>query len=282
MSKKIAKSLLKKWREKKSKQYLTKLLGKKQIDYPHFLLLGIKYIKELQKINDFTLKQHDCEWICHVEGLEFILNSGEELFILNEIFINGTYNIEINKPFTFIDIGMNVGITSLFFAKQKLCDKVIAFEPFKPTLKMAKKNFAINEISSKIELHEIGLGYPARTLEVNYSEENKGGVGINGVPPYINAKNIHTETLAIADVFEALKNIDAENIILKIDCEGGEYEILERLNTTGLLSKFNVIMLEWHIKGPASLQKILLDNNFETLSIGEHNLNIGMLYAFKR
>jgi len=50
---------------------------------------------------------------------------------------------------------------------------------------MAKKNFVINEISSKIELHEIWLGYPARTLEFIYSEENKGGVGINGVLSYI-------------------------------------------------------------------------------------------------
>jgi len=83
-------------------------------------------------------------------------------------------------------------------------------------------------------------------------------------------------------VFVALNDITDEKIILKIDCEGSEYEILERLNDTGLLPRFDVIMIEWHIKGTAPLRKILHDNNFDILSMGEHNMNIGMMYAFKK
>ena len=41
-------------------------------------------------------------------------------------------------------------------------------------------------------------------------------------------------------------------------------------------------MIEWHLKGAASLRKILLDNHFEILSMGGYNLDTGMLYAFKR
>lgn len=259
------------------------LEDKPTVAYPNFLLNGMLYLKYLKQIDDFSLNYSDGEWICHLEGLKFVLNSTEELYILKEVFIDGVYNIEINHPFIFIDIGMNVGITSLFFAKRSECEKVVAFEPVQPTLSMAKKNFAKNEMAQKIQVNETGLGYPARTVTVNYSEENKGHTGINSDVSFIaGIKGIKKEQLQITDVFEALKHIVHEKTVLKIDTEGSEYEILERLNNTGLLSRFDIIMIEWHIKGPSPLQKILLDNNFELLSTGKHSLKTGMIYAFKK
>ena len=72
---------------------------------------------------------------------------------------------------------MNVGVTSLFFANKPLCERVIAFEPFQPTLSLAKNNLERNVNSAKIQVNEFGLGYPARTVKVNYSEETKGCIG---------------------------------------------------------------------------------------------------------
>ena len=75
-----------------------------------------------------------------------------------------------------------------------------------------------------------------------------------------------------------------EKIIVKIDCEGSEYEILERLNDTGLLPRYDVIIIEWHYKGDALLRKILNDNNFKVLVREKHvpDSDSGMLYAFKK
>jgi len=276
--------ILEKNRERKSKRLLSEILGRTPtVIYPSFLIKGMNHVKSLKQINDFSLNYLNGKWICYIENLAFVLNSSEELFILEEVFIDGIYNVELNQPFVFIDIGMNVGITSLFFAKKAMCKKVIAFEPFQPTLLLAKKNFEKNEISKKIQVNEIGLGYPTRTVVVSYSDENKGCVGIGGaVSSIARKKDVREEQLRIMDVFEALNDIADERIILKIDCEGSEYEIMERLNDTRLLSRFDAIMIEWHFKGAASLQKMLLDNNFKILSTGEHNLNAGMLYAFKK
>jgi len=279
----IIRMILIKRRYNKSKLLLSNILGNQQMaSYPSFLIDGLDHIIKLKQIDDFSLNLTNGEWICHIGGLEFAINSAEELLILREVFINGIYNIDSAQSFTFIDIGMNVGITSLFFAQKPECKKVISFEPFKPTLSFARKNMEKNKVAQKIHINEVGLGYPSRTLTINYSEEHKGSVGINGVASYLGQKDLREEQLPILDVFEALNKIVDEKIILKIDCEGSEYEILERLNETALLSRFNVIMIEWHFKGPCLLRKILADNNFEILSMGEHNLNIGMLYAFKK
>ena len=280
----IKRKIITKIRERRNKRLLFEMIGyKPAVAYPSFLIKGVNHIQSLKKLDDFSLNYENEEWICHVNGLSFAINSTEELLILEEVFINGIYNVEVKHSFVFIDIGMNVGITSLFFANKPTCKKVVAFEPFQPTLAFARKNFSKNNIAYKIQMNEVGLGYPPRTLKINYSEESKGSVGINGVASYIGMKkDIREEQLPIIDVFETLKNIVDEKIILKIDCEGSEYEILERLNDTNLLPRFDVIMIEWHIKGAASLQKILFENNFEILSMGEHNTDIGMLYAFKK
>jgi len=280
----IIRKILKKVRNNRTKRLISNILDSQSTtNYPDFLIENIDRIMSLKQIGNFSLSYTNGEWCCHIEDLEFTLNSAEELLILYEVFVREVYNIDSNCSFTFIDIGMNVGITSLFFAAKTECKKVVAFEPFQPTLSFARKNLEKNKIiAQKIVVNEVGLGYPPRTLKINYSEEFKGSVGINGVAPYVGQKNIRVEELPIIDVFEALKNIVDEKIVLKIDCEGSEYEILGRLNETGLLSRFDVIMIEWHIKGSAPLRKILVDNNFEILSMGRDNMNIGMLYAFKK
>ena len=279
----IMRKAVKKVKDRRSKRWLSDILGYQPMKvYPDFLIKGIEHINNLKKMDDFSLNYANGEWVCNLEGLAFSINSTEELLILEEVFINGIYNVEVKHPYTFIDIGMNVGITSLFFASKPLCKRIVAFEPFQPTLYFARKNLEKNKLAEKIQVNEVGLGYPPRTLNINYSEASKGSVGINGVAPYIEKADTRVELLPIIDVFETLKDITDKKIILKIDCEGSEYEILERLNETGLLPRFDVIMIEWHIKGPAPLQKILSDNDFEILSMGKHNLNIGMLYAFKK
>jgi len=270
--------------DERSKRFLSDILGVNHQgeNFPKFLLKSVHLIKKLAILDDFSISYSNGEWICHIEGLDFVLNCYEELFILVEIFIEGTYNVEINQPFTFIDIGMNVGVASLFFAKKIECKRVVAFEPFHPTLSFARKNLERNNIAQKIKVIETGLGYPARTVKINYSEEIKGRMGINCATSYIREKtNVREEKLHIMDVFEALNDITDEKLILKIDCEGSEYEILDRLSDTGLLTRFDIIMIEWHIKGSASLKKPLLDNNFKIVSMDKHDYNTGMIYAFK-
>src|SRR6185312_6672086 len=68
----------------------------------------------------------------------------------------GSYNLIVptEKKIALIDIGMNVGITSLFYASKPNVEKVFSFEPFVPTFNMT----------------------------VTYSTQDKGRMGINGFP----------------------------------------------------------------------------------------------------
>lgn len=263
---------------------LFELLGF-SVDEKHrdFLMRGRNFLINL-KVNKATFESVNNKLIIQIDGLKFSINSWEELLILNEVFVEGIYNYKSDDEFILFDIGMNVGITSLYFSKNEKCSAIFAFEPFLKTREFAKENFSLNRTSSKIKVYDFGLGYPERTIKVNYNEEFKGSVGINGVAEYINVDDKDVFELEIRDVAESiLKNNIGNNksIILKIDCEGAEYEIINRLKEQNVLSKISCLMIEWHVKGPNRIIDILLSENFKMFSFNENSKTIGMIYAVK-
>lgn len=220
-----------------------------------------------------------------IDEINFYINSWEEMFILNEIFIENIYNIELNENFSFIDIGMNVGFTSLFFANKKNCINVFSFEPFKKTYDLALKNLSINKFSSKINAFDYGLGFPERVLEVEYNENFKGSMGINGLAEYIeDGSQKELAQLYIKDVsnvIEKYKHNFSDKKIVKIDCEGSEYEIFDQLDKNNQITTFDYYLIEWHIKEPKQITDILLKYNYKIISFNESADDIGMIYAFK-
>ena len=248
---------------------------------------GWKLLRDLKIAYSATLMINDKNILeISFSKYVFAINTWEEILVLHEIFVQGVYNLELKKDFLFIDIGMNVGFTSIYFSSQEYCKNVIAFEPFKNTIDSARYNMFLNPtFSGAIEIFNIGLGYPKRDLEVEYSNNHKGSVGINGIAPYVEgiAPRFKVE-LAIVDVAETLKSFLATpNIkkVMKIDCEGAEYEIINRLAETKLLNSVDILMIEWPMKGPEEIKGYLSNAGFTTFSFNEFSKTIGMLYAFK-
>lgn len=273
--------------QKKNKNFeKIKILLDTFIDFEKYNYLSECYvfIKNLKEKKNAKFN-FDNGFKIEIDEINFYINSWEEMFILNEIFIENIYNIELNENFSFIDIGMNVGFTSLFFANKKNCINVFSFEPFKKTYDLALKNLSINKFSSKINAFDYGLGFPERVLEVEYNENFKGSMGINGLAEYIeDGSQKELAQLYIKDVsnvIEKYKHNFSDKKIVKIDCEGSEYEIFDQLDKNNQITTFDYYLIEWHIKGPKQITDILLKYNYKIISFNESADDIGMIYAFK-
>lgn len=244
----------------------------------------IDKLLELQKLKNALLTNAEDQIYIHIDGITVNVQTGEEILILYEVFIKGIYNYNTADKFIAIDIGMNVAITSLYYSSFKNAVKIYSFEPFVPTFNQAVKNIGLNESGKKIIAENFGLGGRDHTSTVLFDPVYKGSMGVNSIPTYIpKSDNVSHEEITIKAASPVLRSIIEKESnykkLLKIDCEGSEYDIIDDLANNNLLAEFDSIIIEWHIKGPDKLIETLINNNFNVFSFDPFNVNIGMLYA---
>lgn len=256
-----------------------------------FLLQGITLMEDLQRgVQAKVSANAKGRVIIDACGVKVIVDCWEELFIAHEIFFRKVYNVSLNKTFRVVDIGMNTGTSALFFASNQHCCQVDAYELFPQTAERAEENFALNpELSRKIRPHYYGLGSRDETLHLDYYPEFKGSVGKEGLPEYarplgaeLSRKRVKVEIRAAAPIVrDLLLSAKDSALVLKLDCEGAEYEIVPSLYQEGLLQAFTAVVIEWHLRGPATLKDLLQKCGFNCLSLDEFSGTHGMLYGFK-
>jgi FkbM family methyltransferase len=257
-------------------------------DSNHLVYNSAFYLFDIKKqFPELVLEQHKEGVLARFNGLQLYLESPEEFFILKEVFIEKDYNLLSNESFVVFDIGMNIGLSSLFFGLQKNVVKIYSFEPVVTTYEQAVYNLELNPAySAKMEAFNFGLGGSSRVEKVLYNSQAKGNCGIRRELSLVIDQNDASEIeIHIKNVSEVLPDLFAQHPhqqkILKIDCEGAEYEILQTMSDAHLLADVDVLLIEWHDKGAALLEKILTDNHFSIIS--RHLTSItGMIYAFKK
>jgi FkbM family methyltransferase len=231
--------------------------------------------------NKTELRAHTTGWdydlkldkiILPESGLQFYNGiSNGDLF---NIFYEKDYNFLPVKDRVVIDIGANIADSSIYFAMTG-AKKVIALEPFPKNFEVAQKNITLNGFTDKIELLNAGCcGGQSKDMVLDASAN---GVGCQTMQSSLGS-NIHFYTLR-----ELINkyNIDSP-AVLKIDCEGCEYDIILKNDKT-MLDKFSHIQVEYH-HGFRDLEKHLVDANFvvsHTNPKYENGMEIGWIYATK-
>ena len=162
-------------------------------------------------------------------------------FSIFEIFLNKEYEnetVKIQKGDIVFDVGANIGIFSLYSA-YNLAKEIHCFEPGKEQFNAIKNN-----LSNKFN------NLYANNLAVT---KNKGIIKF-----YLSDFSTTNSTFSkLSDDYIEVETVDLETYVndnnitkidyLKIDCEGGEYEIIEFMNENFLRESVDKICLEYHI-----------------------------------
>ncbi len=217
--------------------------------------------------------------------LEFSISTEEELRILVEIYVLGTYNYALPAPAVVCDIGMNVGFASLYFAA-KPGTIVYGFEPIRDTYEAALSNFALNPgLSASITSANVGLAAQSRTETVLYSPKLKGLSGNRDTIPLYQRRGerFMPRQIELRAITEVLGDITQRHpdrpLVVKMDCEGAEYELVAALQQEGMLQDIALLMIEWHARGSEPLAAPLRDAGFAVFSFAAHDQQSGMVYA---
>jgi FkbM family methyltransferase len=255
-----------------------------------YLLKGIHNLCSLKQNTNIELEISDEDQIiASINDCRFYINSKEEIFILNEVFALHIYDVSIPCKSVVVDIGMNIADTAIYFAAKEEIEKVYAYEPFKTTYEAALRNIELNpKLSAKIKTYNFGLSDKEEDLICDYSAGHKGCVGISSVVlPEKLKGDITKEKIKVFPVTDEVIKIKKEfpnhKFIMKVDCEGSEFEIIEILDKKNLLGQINVFLLEWHTKPPSIIINTLLKAGFAVFNRDsfKNKNGQGMLYAFK-
>ena len=219
---------------------------------------------------------------CKLGGIDFkfydFIFSGVTEYIPNEIDDYNFDSIDFKDGDVVIDIGGNIGTVSIYLAKKYPFLKIYAFEPVKQNYENFLKNIELNNINKDIiKVFNLAITKDRRDVILTSPFYNSGASNIydnysNGI---VLNNDISIKSITFDDIFS--NNNISKCKLLKIDCEGAEYEILYSANVENL-KNCEYMRAEFH--GKKSKQKDLYNHcnkfikNIDVMYNSDDNINI--------
>lgn len=195
-----------------------------------------------------------CCYLTTLQGLDFqfIDIEGSDLVNIVSAEINSNFeyyfdNLHFQPGDVIIDIGANIGMVSVLLAKKYPYLKIYSYEPVKVNYDNLVKNIEKNEIPEGTIIPErkavTGDGKPVTMM---FNPTNTGGSTISDVAKLgyiVKDEDKNIESITLDQIFEKhnLKKVK----MLKIDCEGAEYEVLKNCSVKNL-KKIQYLRGEFH------------------------------------
>lgn len=205
--------------------------------------------------------------------------------IFKELFMEDAYQFPLLKKHLpsnpkIIDIGANVGYFELFMFSKFPESEVYAYEPMPANFEMLKKHkgmnankiFNIYQAAVSSEVGEMELFFDDANILTPVASLKKNFEGRS------DESSLKVNTTTLTDIINDnhLKRVD----LLKMDCEGAEYDILYNTEPT-VFSNIKMIAMETHEGTKADESQSGLVDFFVKLGFETRVNSQGMLWAWK-
>ncbi len=138
-----------------------------------------------------------------------------------------------------VDVGANVGYSAIYLAAKFPSAIIDAFEPHPRHLEILRRSLRINRIEERVRVYPVAVGIANGTCELIDAGPATGIAKYSAVLAPSDCGRVQAE---VVDFFEVLSSGPID--LLKLDCEGAEYEILMDPRFRDLPIR-NLVM-EWH------------------------------------
>jgi FkbM family methyltransferase len=156
---------------------------------------------------------------------------------IREVFCDEHYRLPPSiRPATLVDLGANIGLTSVWFAKRYGVVRVVGVEPVGANVVIARRNLADNEVEGEIVEAAIGPTRGRVSFEMDRAS-NLGRVG----PGSPGVDVLDVEMVTMDDV---LGRLGSGADLVKLDIEGGEDALLQ--GDLSWLDRVGAIIAELH------------------------------------
>lgn len=192
-----------------------------------------------------------------------------EAYNVVEIFVRREYHVpglDWTTVRTVCDVGANVGIATLWFASQAPHARIVAVEPSHSVLPLLHANVDRNSLRGRVTVLPVAAaGRRGRARLITPATGGGSSLFVTAVPVEEGLETPEdVEMLPLSDILDRanLATID----VLKLDCEGAEYDILASAVADSTLRRVRHIVGEYHLVdrgSPTDLASSLRGAGFE-------------------
>lgn len=157
--------------------------------------------------------------------------------MVNWLKVNGDNILRLNYPLNENSIVFDVGGYHGDWASkiiQKYNSIVYIFEPINEFVDIIKKNIQ----NDSVTILDYGLSDETKTIEISVNDDSSSVFKTTNNMRLINLKSIKE----FLDENKSINEID----LIKINIEGGEYQLLESLINESLITRFKNIQIQFH------------------------------------
>ena len=216
--------------------------------------------------------------------LKFCLKrNSSDSFVFKQIIVHEEYKqiIDILKKnisddSIMVDLGANIGLTTLYVKSFFPSLNIIALEPEPNTYKRLQKNIKINSLRNVTLLNK-GIWSKSTTLKGDYYFRDRQDWAFR----LIESNKKTDNSIEVISMTELMANNNINNIsFLKIDIEGAEKNLFENTQDLKWLARVKIIAIEIHDEFGARkhIEDTLLKYNFKLQYFGE--LTVGVSNNF--
>ena len=252
------------------------------LDESFFPGFKFQYISEAGEILDQPANRGDtehinlmiCSWTkdeSFVDPVDLSFMREQDPAIYREVIEANQYQLSVSriqnyknkqKNRSVIDIGANIGAFSLLAASMG-ADQVVSVEPISATYNRLTSNINRAGFKNVKAFKHLVSDKPGVEHKVSINDN----AGANSM---YNVSNQNFEVVTTITLHDILENLTGNDIMLKLDCEGAEYDIL--LNASDAdMSRIDEIMMEIHTdlhpyhKGTAIIEDRLTQLGFTSI-----------------
>ena len=214
-------------------------------------------------------------------GLQFKVRTAMDIWVIKETCLDRDYEhygTALKTGWTIVDIGGGLGDFTVFAARVADSD-VHVYEPFPESYSLLQENLRHNQLEN-VQVYAEAVSGEQGQLHL--------ATGTGVAVRHSTAQNDEDADLAVgavtlANVIERLKSKHID--FLKMDCEGGEYDILLKADDTSL-DAITHICMEYHDNlTPHTHHELVQFLSEKGFTIKTYNnpahTEIGFLYAYK-
>jgi FkbM family methyltransferase len=160
------------------------------------------------------------------------------LYIYKEIFVDRCYDVTFDQSAPLIvDIGANSGLFALRMKQLCPAAKISCYEPFPPNFSQLQNTISVNKLDSVTPLQKAVGARPGRA-KLFLHKRNMGGHSFYATE----ALNTDYVDVEVVDLPSILDGLQQQVDLLKLDCEGAEFDILMSLGVADAHKIYRIIV----------------------------------------